>query len=264
MLPCVCSVIDHRWRQNVVSIFNLGRLLVLNLDSLVMDRDSWFFTRSVPGLTITIFIKITVIHLFQQLSDMKTKEKSQVERLSVLPLPLIEQDLTRVIPCYQHGLLQSKLRERKVMNNTHESKDNFLNQVFTAKDELEKNHNWTFIGLASFEDNLDLKLAQHWIQLEQETFESVNITPLPPSFRPHMPYLSCKTDNTSRPLCVVRGKWSLFVPYQVSEKLLDSKTCTLGFSNSYDNWPKSTLNRQRRAGQSQITLTLCGRLKRWK
>lgn len=144
------------------------------------------------------------LFVFKQLSDMKPKEKSQVERLSVLPLPLIEQDLTRVIPCYQHGLLQSKLRDRKVMNNTHESKDNFLNQVFTAKDELEKNHNWTFIGLASFEDSLDLKLAQHWIQLEQETFESVNITPLPPSFRPHMPYLSCKTDNTSRPLCVVR------------------------------------------------------------
>ena len=152
---------------------------------------------------------------------MRPKEKSQVEGLSVLPLPLIEQDLTRVIPCYQHGLLQSKLRDRKVMNNTHESKDNFLNQVFTAKDELEKNHNWTFIGLASFEDNLDLKLAQHWIQLEQETFESVNITPLPPSFRPHMPYLSCKTDNTSRPLCVVRGKWNEFISYQVSEKLLD-------------------------------------------
>ena len=170
---------------------------------------------------------------------MKPKEKSQVERLSVLPLPLIEQDLTRVIPCYQHGLLQSKLRDRKVMNNTHESKDNFLNQVFTAKDELEKNHNWTFIGLASFEDNLDLKLAQHWIQLEQETFESVNITPLPPSFRPHMPYLSCKTDNTSRPLCVVRGKWNEFISYQVSEKLLDTNTRTMGFSYSYSNWPKS-------------------------
>ena len=195
---------------------------------------------------------------------MRPKEKSQVEGLSVLPLPLIEQDLTRVIPCYQHGLLQSKLRDRKVMNNTHESKDNFLNQVFTAKDELEKNHNWTFIGLASFEDNLDLKLAQHWIQLEQETFESVNITPLPPSFRPHMPYLSCKTDNTSRPLCVVRGKWNQFIPYQFSEKLLDSNTCTVGFSSSYSNWPKSACNRQRSAGHSQITLTPCGRLKQWK
>ena len=31
----------------------------MNWDSLVMERDSWFFTRWVPGLTITICNKIT-------------------------------------------------------------------------------------------------------------------------------------------------------------------------------------------------------------
>ena len=45
------------------SIFNLGSSVFFNWDSLVMDRDSWFFTIWVPGLTITICNKIAVITL---------------------------------------------------------------------------------------------------------------------------------------------------------------------------------------------------------
>ena len=48
------------WLHKSPSIFNLGLLVFLNWDSLILDRDSWFFTRWVPGLTITICNKITV------------------------------------------------------------------------------------------------------------------------------------------------------------------------------------------------------------
>ena len=41
-----------------LSIFNFG-LFFFNWDSLALEWDSWFFTRWVPGLTITIFFKIT-------------------------------------------------------------------------------------------------------------------------------------------------------------------------------------------------------------
>ena len=37
-------------------------LLFLNWDSLVLDRDSWLFTRWVPGLTIPFCNKIINIH----------------------------------------------------------------------------------------------------------------------------------------------------------------------------------------------------------
>ena len=39
------------------------RLFFLNADSLVLDWDSWFFTRWVTELTITIWNKITVTHI---------------------------------------------------------------------------------------------------------------------------------------------------------------------------------------------------------
>lgn len=140
---------------------------------------------------------------------MKQKDKSQVDRLPVLPLPIIDQDLTRVIPCYEHSTLQSKHPERKLKNSAHEPKDNFFNQTFSANDELAKHTNWTSVGLASFEDKFDPKLSRQWIQLEEESYESVNVTPLPPFFRPHMPCLSSKTDNSTRPLCVVKGVYSI-------------------------------------------------------
>ena len=139
---------------------------------------------------------------------MKQKDKSQVDKLPVLPLPIIDQDLTRVIPCYQHAVRQGKPPEGRVINSTHETKDNFFNQTFSVNDEIAKNHNWMSIGLASFEDKFNPKLARQWIQLEEETYESVNVTPLPPNFRPHMPCLSSKTVNSTRPLCVVKGEHS--------------------------------------------------------
>ena len=119
-----------------------------------------------------------------------------MNRLPVLPLPMVDQDLTRVIPCYHHSNLKGKHPE---------TKENFFNQTFGVNDEVAKNNNWTSVGLTSFEDKFDPKLARRWIQLEEEAYESVNITPLPPFFRPHIPCLSSKTDNSTRPLCVVRG-----------------------------------------------------------
>ena len=142
---------------------------------------------------------------FQQLKDIRQKEKVQMNRLPALPLPTIDQDLTRVIPCYQHSNLKGAHPERTVVNSTLETKDNFFNQTFGKNDEIAKNNNWTSVGNASFEDKFDPKLAQRWIQLEGEAYESINITPLPPLFRPHIPCLSSKTDNSTRPLCVVRG-----------------------------------------------------------
>lgn len=140
---------------------------------------------------------------------MKQKDKSQVDHLPVLPLPVIDQNLTRVIPCYGHGWLQGKHQNKILMNSTHETKDNFFNQTFPVKDQMARNSNWTSVGRSLFEDKFDPKVSQHWIQLEEETYESVNVTPLPPSFRPHVPCLSSRTVNSARPLCVVRGMfWS--------------------------------------------------------
>lgn len=136
---------------------------------------------------------------------MKQKDKSQLDQLPVLPLPELDQDLTRVIPCYQHTMLQGKHQEKKLVNSTHETKDNFFNQTFTMNDEIAKNSNWTSVGLPSFEDKFDPKVSRRWIQLEEETYESVNVTPLPPFFRSHVPCLSSRTNNSTRPLCVVRG-----------------------------------------------------------
>ena len=52
------------WLHKGPSIFNFGRLVFLNWGSLVMDRDSWFFTRWVSGLTKTIFNKICGSHFY--------------------------------------------------------------------------------------------------------------------------------------------------------------------------------------------------------
>ena len=46
------------------SIFNSGLSVFLNWSSLVMDRDSWFFTRWVSGLTKIIFNKICGSHFY--------------------------------------------------------------------------------------------------------------------------------------------------------------------------------------------------------
>ena len=143
--------------------------------------------------------------LFQQLKDLRQKEKVQMDKLPVLPLPIIDQDLTRVIPCYQNSNLPGKNPEKTMVNSALETKDNFFNQTFGANDELAKNNHWTSVGCTSFEDTFDFKLSRRWIQLEEEAYESVNIMPLPPFFRPHIPCLSSKTDNSTRPLCVVRG-----------------------------------------------------------
>ena len=113
---------------------------------------------------------------------MKQKDRSQVDQLPVLPLPELDQDLTRVIPCYQHPMLQG-----------------------TTNDEIAKNSSWTSVGLSSFEDKFDLKVSRRWIELEEEAYESVNVSPLPPFFRSHVPCLSSRTNNSTRPLCVVRG-----------------------------------------------------------
>lgn len=144
------------------------------------------------------------LFVFKQLKDIRQKEKVQMNRLPVLPLPVVDQDLTRVIPCYQHSNVKGRHPERTVVNSALETKDNFFNQTFGVNDEIAKNNKWTSVGHASFEDKFDPKLAQRWIQLEEEAYESVNITPLPPLFRPHIPCLSSKTDNSTRPLCVVR------------------------------------------------------------
>ena len=47
------------WLHKYPSFFKLGLPLFLNWESLVLDWDSWSFTRWVPGLTITICNKIT-------------------------------------------------------------------------------------------------------------------------------------------------------------------------------------------------------------
>ena len=45
------------WLHKGPSIFNLWLLVFLNWYSMVMDRDSWFLTTRVPGLTIPIVTK---------------------------------------------------------------------------------------------------------------------------------------------------------------------------------------------------------------
>lgn len=136
---------------------------------------------------------------------MKQKDKSQVNDLPVLPLPVIEQESTRVIPCYQNSMLQSKRQNKKLLDSSVGTTNNFFNQSFPSNNQIAKNSNWTSVGLCSFADKFDPKVSRHWIQLEEETHESVSGALLPPSFRPHVPCLSSKTDNSSRPHCVVKG-----------------------------------------------------------
>ncbi|XP_015778661.1 PREDICTED: trafficking protein particle complex subunit 8-like [Acropora digitifera] len=144
------------------------------------------------------------LFVFKQLCDMKQKDKSQVNDLPVLPLPVIQQESTRVIPCYQHSMLQSKHQNERLLDGSVGTTNNFFNQSLPLNNQIAKNSNWTSIGLCSFADKFDPKVSRHWIQLEEETHESVSGVPLPPSFRPHVPCLSSKTDNSSRPHCVVK------------------------------------------------------------
>ncbi|KAK2556882.1 Trafficking protein particle complex subunit 8 [Acropora cervicornis] len=58
------------------------------------------------------------LFVFKQLCDMKQKDKSQVNDLPVLPLPVIQQESTRVIPCYQHSMLQSKHQNERLLDET--------------------------------------------------------------------------------------------------------------------------------------------------
>lgn len=144
------------------------------------------------------------LFVFKQLKEIKVKEKAQVNKLPVLPLPLIVHDSTKVIPCYRHNSLQGKQPERTPVNSTFETKDNFFNQKFSVNDELTKNSNWTSVGQTSFDDKFNHTLAQRWIKLQQEAYESINMTTFPPSFRCQTPCLSSKTDNRARPLGVVK------------------------------------------------------------
>lgn len=144
------------------------------------------------------------LFVFKQLCDMKQKDKSQVNDLPVLPLPVIQQESTRVIPCYQHSMLHSKHQNERLLDGSVGTTNNFFNQSLPLNNQIAKNSNWTSIGLCSFADKFDPKVSRHWIQLEEETHESVSGAPLPPSFRPHVPSLSSKTDNSSRPHCVVK------------------------------------------------------------
>jgi hypothetical protein len=66
--------------------------------------------------------------------------------------------------------------------------------------------NVILIGQASFEEKYDMNLEKRWKDMEEELYESVNITPIPPSFRTHVHCLSSRTNNSIRPLCVINGK----------------------------------------------------------
>lgn len=83
------------------------------------------------------------------------------------------------------------------------------------------------IGLASFDDKYDMKLAQQWKDLEEEMYECVNITPVPPFFRTHVHCLSCHTKNNLQPYCVINGEYSIYTKSIYREIVLCSGLSSL-------------------------------------
>ena len=138
---------------------------------------------------------------------MKEKEKPE-DRLPVLPLPVVESEATRVILSYRQNLLNDRPSEKTLLNNASEIKDILFKQTFAPNDEVTKDsRHWTTVGLTSFDDEFDPQLTERWLRLEEEAYESINITPVSPYFRPHVPCLSSKTNNSVKPLCVVKGEF---------------------------------------------------------
>ena len=118
---------------------------------------------------------------------------------------MLDSNATKVILCYRQHLLQSRPTTTGTTHDLFEPREEQLFQS-AATGSVTRTEQCTPIGLASFRDKFNPKLAAQWQQIEEETYECVNMTPVPPFFRAHVPCLGSKTKNNAMPLCVVRGE----------------------------------------------------------
>ena len=119
------------------------------------------------------------------------------EKLPVLPLPVLESNATRVILSYRHHLLQGVAAECTPSSDTGVSR--------TEDRDIKKQE--MVLGLYSFDQTYNPKVTTRWRNLEEDAYECANVTPLPPFFQSHVPCLSSQTNNNSKPLCYMKGKF---------------------------------------------------------
>ena len=131
--------------------------------------------------------------------DGTVKEKgaaSANEKLPILPLPMLDSNATRVILSYRHHLMQGVAAESTPSSSTGSS----------SREHGDTRDPGMVIGLFSFDQTYNPKVATRWRKLEEDAYECSNVTPLPPFFQSHVPCLSAETNNTAKPLCYMRGK----------------------------------------------------------
>lgn len=128
----------------------------------------------------------------------KEKNKTKAKSLPYLPLPVVDSNATRTILSYRKDLVS------KPEPLTPVDQDPF--GLFGEAENKSSTH-VTAIGLASFDQKYDMNLAQQWKDLEEEMYECVNITPVPPFFRTHTQCLSSFTKNNLKPYCVINGTY---------------------------------------------------------
>ncbi|XP_048577205.1 trafficking protein particle complex subunit 8 isoform X2 [Nematostella vectensis] len=115
------------------------------------------------------------LFVFKQLMETRDKDKAKEDVLPNLPLPMLDSNATSTIRSY---------------TSPSDGKDT------EGRGEV--------LGLTSFEERFDSSLASRWKDLEEEVYESVNVTPIPPFFRTHVSRLCSRTNNSAKPPCVVK------------------------------------------------------------
>ena len=116
--------------------------------------------------------------------------------LPILPLPVLDSNATRLILSYRHHLLQGVAAECTPSADTGAGQP----------ENRDTNEGGLVIGLFSFDQTYNPKVATRWRKLEEDAYECANVTPLPPFFQSHIPCLSSETNNSSKPLCYMKGK----------------------------------------------------------
>lgn len=145
---------------------------------------------------------------FQQLLEAKDKHKAKTRTLPYLPLPVVDSNATRTILSYNQNSQKNTTTNSNPSTPKDGLQDPFGLSLFGETETKSNPDNVILIGQASFEEKYDMELEKRWKDLEEESYESVNITPVPPSFRTHVHCLSSKTTNKIKPLCVINGRYS--------------------------------------------------------
>ncbi|XP_031564684.1 trafficking protein particle complex subunit 8-like [Actinia tenebrosa] len=141
------------------------------------------------------------LFVFKQLLEAKDKTKDKTRTLPYLPLPVVDSNATRAILSYNPNSQENTCTNSNP--STPKDQDSFGLSLFGENEHKNNPDNVILIGQASFEEKYDMELEKRWEDMEEELYESVNITPVPPFFRTHVHCLSSKTNNKMKPLCVI-------------------------------------------------------------